>query len=266
MTRVQPCSRPSAPRPRTDSVAPSLFRHLPGQDGPVSAPFSEDCARLEPAFTTAPTPGTPRQRRGDRSAAAAVRARAYRINKRIRRDFFIIDEERGVAVGRGFFDHANEWDRYLLTNGREMRTALKWPNTITLLEAFRIKNAEISRIEAVFTYVPYFMHNPFWGPPSVPEPQALDPDGCDTACVAANTMRSCRPIHPRQWASLPWAERVAYAENSVGIRVNEGIWQGVTAVDANPRSWPTRKPARACGSGGSRSTASWPGPRSPSAA
>jgi hypothetical protein len=37
-----------------------------------------------------------------------------------------------------------------------------------------------------------------------------------------------------QWASLPWAERVAYAENSVGIRVNEGIWQGVTAVDANP--------------------------------
>ena len=37
-----------------------------------------------------------------------------------------------------------------------------------------------------------------------------------------------------QWASLPWAERVAYAENSVGIRVNEGIWQGVTAVDTNP--------------------------------
>ena len=37
-----------------------------------------------------------------------------------------------------------------------------------------------------------------------------------------------------QWSSLPWAERVAYAENSVGIRVNEGIWQGVTAVDADP--------------------------------
>ena len=37
-----------------------------------------------------------------------------------------------------------------------------------------------------------------------------------------------------QWASLPWAERVGYAENSVGIRVNEGIWQGVTAVDADP--------------------------------
>jgi hypothetical protein len=37
-----------------------------------------------------------------------------------------------------------------------------------------------------------------------------------------------------QWSSLPWAERVAYAENSVGIRVNEGIWQGVTAIDASP--------------------------------
>jgi hypothetical protein len=37
-----------------------------------------------------------------------------------------------------------------------------------------------------------------------------------------------------QWASLPWADQVGYAENSVGIRVNEGIWQGVTAVDASP--------------------------------
>jgi hypothetical protein len=37
-----------------------------------------------------------------------------------------------------------------------------------------------------------------------------------------------------KWASLPWADRVAYAENSVGIRINEGIWQGVTAADASP--------------------------------
>jgi hypothetical protein len=116
-----------------------------------------------------------------------------------------------------------------------MRTALKWPNSITLLEAFRIKNAEIQRIEAVFTYVPYFMHNPFWGPPSSPPRHAPDPAACDTACVEANTraVMAAYPVRGR-WASLPWADRVAYAENSVGIRINEGIWQGVTAVDASP--------------------------------
>lgn len=225
-------------RERMLSIADAYFDTVQVNDGQVFAPFSEDCGRLENGIsTTAPPPGGA----GGNAAAIASGCRAqfelglYRINKRIRRDFFIIDEERGVAVGRGFFDHANEWDRYLLTNGREMRTALKWPNSITLLEAFRIKNAEIQRIEAVFTYVPYFMHNPFWGPPSSPPRVAPDPAVCDTACVAANT-RAVMAAYPvrGQWASLPWAERVAYAENSVGIRVNEGIWQGVTAVDASP--------------------------------
>jgi hypothetical protein len=226
------------PRERMLSIADGYFSTVELNDGQVLTEFTDDCARLENGIsTTAPTPGAT----GGNAAAIASGCRAqfelglYKINKRIRRDFFIIDEERGVAVGRGFFDHANEWDRYLLTNGREMRTALKWPNSITLLEAFRIRNAEISRIEAVFTYVPYFMHNPFWGPASSPERIAPDADTCNTACVAGNTDAVMRAYPKRgQWTSLPWAHTVAYAENSVGIRINEGIWQGVTAVDARP--------------------------------
>ena len=42
-----------------------------------------------------------------------------------------------------------------------MKTVLKWPNSISLLEAFKIRSGEISRVEAVFTYVPYFMPSPF---------------------------------------------------------------------------------------------------------
>ena len=226
------------PRERMLSVADGYFSTVELNDGQVLTEFTDDCARLENGIsTTAPTPGAT----GGNAASIASGCREqfelgiYRINKRVRRDFFIIDEERGVAVGRGFFDHANEWDRYLLTDGREMRTALKWPNSITLLEAFRIRDGKISRIEAVFTYVPYFMHNPFWGPPSEPPADAPDPAACDAACVEANT-RAVMAAYPvrGQWASLPWADKVGYAENSVGIRVNEGIWQGVTAVDAKP--------------------------------
>src|SRR5688572_13292126 len=225
-------------RERMLAIADAYFDTVEVNDGQVFAPFSEDCARLENGIsTTAPPPAGA----GGNAAAIASGCRAqfelgiYRINKRIRRGFFIVDEERGVAVGSGFFDHANEWDRYLLTNGREMRTALKWPNSITLIEAFRIRDAEISRIEAVFTYVPYFMHNPFWSPAAEPPRDAPDPAACDTACVAANTnaVMAAYPVRG-QWASLPWAGKVGYAENSVGIRVNEGIWQGVTAVDASP--------------------------------
>lgn len=225
-------------RERMLAVADAYFDTVEVNDGQVFAHFTEDCGRLENGIsTTAPTPGST----GGNAAAIASGCREqfelglYRINKRVRRDFFIVDEERGVAVGRGFFDHANEWDRYLLTDGREMRTALKWPNSITLLEAFRIKNAAIQRIEAVFTYVPYFMHNPFWGPHSPPPQAAVNAAACDTACVAANTaaVMAAYPVRG-QWEILPWAGRVGYAENSVGIRVNEGIWQGVTAIDASP--------------------------------
>ena len=226
------------PRERMLAVADGYFSTVELNDGQVLTEFTDDCARLENGIsTTAPTPGAT----GGNAASIASGCREqfelgiYRINKRVRRDFFIIDEERGVAVGRGMFDHANEWDRYLLTNGREMRTALKWPNSITLLEAFRVRDGKISRIEAVFTYVPYFMHNPFWGPAAEPPRDAPDASACDTACVAANTsaVMAAYPVRGR-WASLPWAATVGYAENSVGIRVNEGIWQGVTAVDANP--------------------------------
>jgi hypothetical protein len=176
-------------RERLLAIADSYFDTTEVNDGQVFAPFSDDCARLENGIsTTAPTPGST----GGNAASIASGCREqfelgiYCINKRIRRYLPLVDVERGVVVGAGFFDHANEWDRYNLSNGREMRTARKWPNSISLLEAFRIRDAEISRIEAVFTYVPYFMHNPFWGSDAKPPEYAPDPQACGERCLADN--------------------------------------------------------------------------------
>ncbi|MXO59803.1 hypothetical protein GRI89_09650 [Altererythrobacter salegens] len=225
------------PRERMLSIADGYFSTVELNDGQVFTDFSEDCGRLENGIsTTAPPPGGA----GGNAAAIASGCRAqfllglYKINKRIRRDFFIIDEERGVAVGRGFFDHANEFDRYKLTDGREMKTALKWPNSISLIEAFRIRDGNISRIEAVFTYVPYFMNNPFWGPDSAPPAYAAKPDECGTACLDKLARGAIGAMKDNQWRSVNWADRVGYAENSVGIRVGEGIWSTVTATDSKP--------------------------------
>jgi hypothetical protein len=225
------------PRERMLSIADGYFSTVELNDGQVFTPFTEDCGRLENGIsTTAPRPGAG----GGNASAIASGCRAqfelgiYKINKRVRRDFFIIDEERGVAVGRGFFDHANEWDHYLLTNGREMKTALKWPNSITLLEAFRIRNAEISRIEAVFTYVPYFMHNPFWGPAATAPDYAARIGECDAACLTGQANGVMAGYVDNKWRDVNWADKVGYAENSVGLRVGEGIWSTVTAIDKAP--------------------------------
>ncbi len=221
------------PRPRLRAIADSYFDTVELNDGQVFAPFDEDCGRLENGISTT----TSAQEDGSEftrvdGCEAQFELGIFRINKRIReRQYPIIDVERGVVVATGFFDHANEFDRYLLTDGSEMRTALKWPNSITLLEAFRIRDAKISRIEAVFTYVPYFMHNPFAGPAAAPPIPRSSPEECDEACLAGLTGQVMQAYATRgQWRNLPWAEEVGYEENSVGMQVNEGIWGSTTGI------------------------------------
>ncbi len=224
------------PRERMLAIADAYFDTVELNDGQVFAPFSEDCSRLENGIsTTAPAPGA---QASAANIASGCRAQfelgLYRINKRIRRHLPLVDVRRGVVVGTGFFDHANEWDRYLLTDGREMRTALKWPNSISLIEAFRIRNAEIQRIEATFTYVPYFMNNPFWSAPTTMARFNPNPEACPGDCLSELATRVADGMVGNQWRGVNWGGRVGYSENSVGIRVGEGIWRTVTAVDPDP--------------------------------
>ena len=154
------------PRERLRAVADTYFDTVELNDGQVFAPFDADCARTENGIST-----TAASASGGNAASIAqgcenqFKLGIYRINKRVRdRRYPLIDEERGVVVATGFFDHANTFDSYQLTDGKTMKTALKWPNSISLMEAFKIRNGKIWRIEAIFTYVPYSMHSP-WSQP-----------------------------------------------------------------------------------------------------
>lgn len=152
-------------RERLIAVADGYFNTVELNDGDIFTQFHPECGRLENGMLT--TGGSGGASSGNAGSIAEgcepqLRLGMYRINKRIReRRYPIVDVERGVVVASGFFDHANTFDRYTLTDGREMRTALNWPNSISLLEAFQVREGKIYRIEAVFTYVPYFMHSPF---------------------------------------------------------------------------------------------------------
>ncbi|MEY3661129.1 MAG: hypothetical protein ACO280_04130 [Pseudohongiellaceae bacterium] len=147
------------PRERLVAVADGYFSTVELNDGQVFTDFTDDCGRLENGISTTSNGGSASIAQG---CEQQFKLGIYRINKRVReRRYPLVDEERGIVVASGFFDHANTFDRYTLTDGREMKTVLKWPNSISLLEAFKIRGGKISRIEAVFTYVPYFMPSPF---------------------------------------------------------------------------------------------------------
>jgi hypothetical protein len=227
------------PRERLIAVADSYFNTVELNDGVVFAPFHKDCARLENGILTT---GAGTGSSGDvaQGCEPQLRLGLYRINKRIReRRYPVVDVERGVVVATGFFDHANEFDTYTTTDGKERKTLLKWPNSISLVEAFKIRDGKIYRIEAIFTYVPYFMHSPFYPvhalAPTPVQPATEQPaPPCDRECLIGFADRYMEALVKQDPSSLPWAPVVRFTENSVGLMIGEGLWGSVRKKWANP--------------------------------
>jgi hypothetical protein len=92
----------------------------------------------------------------------------YAFNERVRdRDCFLLDEERSVAMCRGFIDHKGVMDEYTLTDGTKTRSVFREPHTWAFLESFKIKNDMIVGVEATFVAAPYYMRAPWTKKPDM---------------------------------------------------------------------------------------------------
>ena len=108
------------------------------------------------------TASVPRAAAGSAALAQGCEAQFklgyFHINQRVRqRHYPLVDTERGVVGATGFFDHDNAKDTYMTTDGKVQKTLLEFPNSLSLMEAFKIRNGKIYRVEAIFTYVPYYI-------------------------------------------------------------------------------------------------------------
>lgn len=84
----------------------------------------------------------------------------YRFNERVRdREYFLVDERRGVAMARLFIDHKGVLDDYTYTDGTAVRSIFREPQTWSALEMFKVKSGVITAVEAVFIAVPYYMRS-----------------------------------------------------------------------------------------------------------
>lgn len=245
------------PRERLIAVANGYYSTVELNDGQLFTSFDPDCQRTENGISTTRRSSVPPPRAGNPADIARAQAQGnaasiapgceaqlklglYRINKRVReRRFPIIDEERGVVVATGFFDHASTFDTYRTTDGVLRHSALKWPNSITLMEAFKIRNGLIYRVEAVFTYVPYFMHSPWNDPPACATKVAAAParheaheQACDRACLIAAADQYMNALVAHDPSRVRWARTVRYTENSVPMQIGDGLWGTATAHSA----------------------------------
>lgn len=68
-----------------------------------------------------------------------------------------------------------------------------------------------------------------------PRPSEAAPVGCTSACLGKLADAFLAGLASRkQGADVPWADRVLYTENGVGMTVGDGIWATVTAHSATP--------------------------------
>jgi hypothetical protein len=219
-------------RERLRDVVYGYFSTVARNDGELLTQFDPDCQRIENGIST--TSGTFGAATMAQGCEAQFRLGIFRLNKRVReRRFPIIDEERGLVVATGFFDHDSSVDHYVLTNGGERQTPLKWPNSLSLMEAFKIRAGRIYRVEAVFTYVPYFMASPWVARPQSAaaahvEAQTTSTASCDRSCLIGMVDDYMNALVAHDPSRLPWSAAVHYTENSVAMRLGDGQWASVS--------------------------------------
>lgn len=85
----------------------------------------------------------------------------YYFNNRVRREVLLIDEERQIALARGFIDHKGVLDTYKLTDGTEAKSIFQEPQSWGLLEAFKVNDGCISSVLATFYQAPYYTVSPW---------------------------------------------------------------------------------------------------------
>jgi hypothetical protein len=228
-------------RERLIAVANGYFSTVELNDGQLFTEFDPDCQRIENGIST--TRGAAGAAALAQGCEAQFKLGFYRINKRVReRRYPLVDTERGVVVATGFFDHANTFDTYKTTDGKEHKTFLKWPNSLSLMEAFKIRDGKIYRVEAVFTYVPYFLHSP-WTDAGAPHPmmaakaaagRVVRSAPCDRSCLIGFADGYMTALLAHDDTRVPWGAVVKYTENWIPMMIGDGIWGTISAKTATP--------------------------------
>jgi len=159
---VPPADR--SPRERMIALADGYFNTLQLNDGTLFTQFYDDCDRWENGLLTTHNPDLVKTIAvANLGCAQQFKLGNYRYDDRVRdRRFFLVDEERGLVMSAGFIDHAGRLENFTLTDGTPIKSPMRTPSTLCLLELFKIRDGKIQKIEAVFISVPYNMPSPWF--------------------------------------------------------------------------------------------------------
>jgi hypothetical protein len=155
-------------REKLIEIANSYFMGLANQTGKFTAPFAKTCERWENGLHTTNQKPNPNIPKGGidilcMSCEEQQKSGWFAFVTEIRnRRFPIVDEERGLVLSFGFFDHDAAKRMYPMPDGTITPNYATYPQTIEISELFQIRNNKIDQIEAVINSVPYGMSSEVW--------------------------------------------------------------------------------------------------------
>jgi len=140
-------------------LADGYFSTLQNNDGTLHTSFDRECARQENGTSTT---GGSSATGGAQGCEAQFKLGMFHFSEAVRaRRYFIADPEHGVVVAAGYIDHPARMTSFKLSDGTTRQSPVLAPNSLGLMEMFKIKNGHIYRVEAVFTDLPYGMSAPW---------------------------------------------------------------------------------------------------------
>jgi hypothetical protein len=156
MSQVLPPGQ-RTPRRRMIDLANGYFSTLQLNDGKLFTAFTEDCRRQENGFETTLNPKFDRPE-AKLSCGEQFKTGTFIFDTAVRdRDYMLVDEPHGLVLARAFIDHSAAAAEDRLADGSVMKSYIRSPNSLSMLELFHITSGRIDRIEVVHIDVPYGM-------------------------------------------------------------------------------------------------------------
>jgi hypothetical protein len=149
------------PRRKMIDLANGYFATLQLNDGTLYTEFDPTCSRIDNGTKTASNPDSP-QASFRLNCGDQFKTGMYAANDAVReRDFFLIDEEKGIVMARAFLDHNAVVQTINLTDGTQIHAGFRTQNSFVMLEMFKFRNGKLYRAEVVHADTNYHASSPW---------------------------------------------------------------------------------------------------------
>lgn len=146
------------PRERMTALVDGWFNSVQLNDGKVFTSIADNCVRHVNGVNT--THGEYWAAKLAQGCRQQLEEGLFKPADRVRaRRFPVVDEASGVVVALSLEDHAVRYVDYQSKSGAPLKVEVEYPNTRARLDLFKIVNGEITRIDGVSVFSPYYIHS-----------------------------------------------------------------------------------------------------------